>query len=188
MPPGFPTIPTMKESLVKFLSRSGLLLTGLLISGLTPGLHADDRIDAIIQRARAFVGSEEALNRITSIHYAGRLQAEEGATGKVDIVFQKPFYQSIVVEVENVRETTALSGYDGWRKIEDVTNESDWELTLLEAPQIRRLQANTLENLSFYRIGERNSVQVIDDGEVEIDGMTCDKLVFRHSATIQFIR
>ncbi|MEZ5276671.1 MAG: hypothetical protein R3F07_09845 [Opitutaceae bacterium] len=178
----------MKQSLFNLVSRSGFLLTGFLIPTLASGLIADDRTDAIIQRARAFVGSEEALNRITSIHYTGRLQSEEGTTGRVDIIFQKPYFQSIVVEVENVRETTALSGYDGWRKIEDVTNESDWELTLLEAPQIRRLQANTLENLSFYRPGEKDPVQVIDDGEVEVDGITCDKLVFRHSASIQFIR
>ena len=179
----------MYHSFPSLATRGGFTsLVCLLACLFATGLSASERVESIIARARAYVGSEEALDGIRSIHYKGELQSDEGTSGKVDIVFQKPHFQSIVVEVENVRETTALSGYDGWRKIEDVTNQSDWELTLLEAFQIRRLQANTAENLSFYRPGKGNSVEVIDEGEVEVDGVACDKLVFQHSGSIRFIR
>jgi hypothetical protein len=164
------------------------LAAGLLISSLGVGASANDEIDAIIGKARAYVGSEEALNSVTSIHYVGQLISEDGTTGKVDIIFQKPNFQMVVVEIGNIRETTALSGYEGWRKVEDLENETDWELTLLEARQIRRLQANVWENLNWFRGIQKRNAEVVYDGRKEIDGVDCHKVSYLHGDGIQFIR
>jgi hypothetical protein len=93
-----------------------------------------------------------------------------------------------VVEVDPVRQTTALSGYDGWEKVEDMNNPEDWQLTLLEAPQIRRLQANAWESLNFYKVSRQKKVTVTHEGTVEVDGVVCDKVAFRHDDTIRFVR
>jgi len=164
------------------------LAAGLLMVGRSEGASASNELDRIIARARAYVGPEKALNNVTSIHYKGVLISEEGTIGKVDIIFQKPGFQVVTVEIENVRETTALSGYDGWRKVESLTNEADWELTLLEAGQIRRLQANAWENLNWFRGIKKRNAEVIYDGRREIDGVDCDRVSYLHGDGIQFIR
>lgn len=155
---------------------------------LTHGLAADDQADAAIARARAYLGSEEALDGVQTVHYKGTMQTSAGDSGTVDIIFMKPYFQLIVVEVEHIRQTTALSGYDGWEKVEDVNNAEDWQLTLLEAPQIRRLQANAWESLNFYKVSRQKKVAVSHEDTVEVDGVTCDKVAFQHDETIRFIR
>lgn len=155
---------------------------------LTHGLAADERADTAINRARAYLGSEEALGGVHSVRYQGTMATTDGDEGTVDIVFMRPYFQLIVVEVENVRQTTALSGYDGWEKVEDMNNVDDWQLTLLEAPQIRRLQANAWESLNFYKVNRQKKVVVTYEGETEIDGITCDEIAFRHDRTIRFVR
>ncbi len=164
------------------------LAAGLLIVSLGAGASASDELDVIIARARAYVGPEEALDNVTSIHYAGVLLSEDGNEGKVDIIFQKPNFQVVTVEIETIRETTALSAYEGWRKVEDMNNESDWELTLLEARQIRRLQANVWENLNWFRGIEKRNAEVVYDGLTEIDGVECDQVSYLHGDGIKFIR
>lgn len=179
----------MKMASFKKTFRWGVRLTaGLLLVSLCAGASASDELDGIIARARVYVGPEEALNNVTSIHYRGVLISEDGTTGKVDIIFQKPDFQMVMVEVENIRETTALSGYDGWRKVVDLNNEADWELTLLEARQIRRLQANVWENLNWFRGIKKRSAEVVYDGRKEIDGVECDRVSYLHGDGIRFIR
>ncbi|RKX34636.1 MAG: hypothetical protein DRP71_06325 [Verrucomicrobia bacterium] len=175
-------------SLINSFRWGARLTAGLLILSLCAGASASDELDGIIARARVYVGSEEALNNVTSIHYRGVLISQDGTTGKVDIIFQKPEFQVVMVEVENIRETTALSGYDGWRKVEDMNNEADWEVTLLEARQIRRLQANVWENLNWFRGIKKRNAEVVYDGRKEIDGVECDRVSYLHGDGIQFIR
>lgn len=174
----------------RMLSSGPVRLFLALIMGwaLTHGLSADERSDAAIERARAYLGSDEALDAVQSVHYQGAMATSDGNEGTVDIIFMKPYYQLIVVEVGNIRQTTALSGYDGWEKVEDMDNVDDWQLTLLEAPQIRRLQANAWESLNFYQVGRQKKVAVSYEGEADIDGITCDTLAFRHDDTIRFVR
>ena len=86
------------------------LVAGLLIASLGADASAVEELDAIIDRARSYVGSEVALNNVTSIRYAGVLISEDGKEGNVEIIFQKPNFQVVMVEIENIRETTALSG------------------------------------------------------------------------------
>ena len=175
-------------SIVNFFRWGVCLAAFLLTVSQGADAPASDELEAIIGKARAYVGSEEALNSVTSIHYLGQLISEDGTIGKVDIIFVKPEFQMVVVEIDNIRETTALSGYDGWRKVEYLDNKADWELTLLEARQIRRLQANVWENLNWFRGIEKRNAEVVYDGRKEIDGIDCDKVSYLHGDGIQFVR
>lgn len=182
----------LSKSLMSILNNSFRwttgLAVGLLMVSLCAGASASDEIDVIIARARAYVGPEEALNNVTSIRYSGVLLSEDGTSGKVDIIFQKPEFQMVMVEIENIRETTALSGYEGWRKVEDMNNEADWELTLLDARQVRRLQANVWENLNWFRGIKKRNAEIVYDGLTEIDGVKCDRVSYLHGDGILFIR
>lgn len=149
---------------------------------------------AIIAKARAFLGPESALGSVTSIHYTGTLittdpnDASKQTRAAMEIIFQKPERQRIMATTDKTIEVTALDGYDGWQRVQDAADPSKWRQTLLGTEQIKRLRANTWENLSFFRGLERIGGRIEDEGTKTIDGVTCQKLAFIHAANIIFYR
>lgn len=155
---------------------------------LMPALCAASQADEWIAKARAFLGSESALDRVTSIHFTGILDVDENTRLPVDIVFQKPDRQRITVKSEKVIETTALDGYDAWQRRSNPANPAQWQLTLLDPPQVKRLRANTWENLHFFKGLDRHGGRVDFKGDATVDGIACVKLAFVHSDSIIFYR
>jgi outer membrane lipoprotein-sorting protein len=140
-----------------------------------------------IAKARTFLGGDQALNAVKSIHFTGTLEAGEQRL-PTDIVFQKPYQQRITVTGPKVIETTALDGYDAWQKRTNPENTGQWQVTLLDATQVKRLRTNTLENLSFYSTREMPGCEVKVSGEATVDGRACVKLTFAHASSVVFIR
>ncbi len=149
---------------------------------------------AIIAKARAFVGSEAALEAVRSVHYVGTLVTSDPADpakqtrAAMEIIFQKPEQQRIMATSDKTIEVTALDGYEGWQRIQDAADPSKWRQTLLGTEQIKRLRANTWENLSFFRGIERLGGRVEEQGTKEIDGVMCQKIAFIHAPAIVFYR
>jgi len=149
---------------------------------------------AIIAKARAYVGSEAALNAVKSIHFAGTLvttnsvdpKAVERAT--VEIYFQAPEQQRIQATSTKSIEVTALDGYDAWQRQQDAADSTKWQVKLLGADQIKRLRANTWETLGFYRGIERHGGHIEDRGSATMDGIACQKLAFIYAPNIIFYR
>ncbi|AOS43402.1 hypothetical protein Verru16b_00445 [Lacunisphaera limnophila] len=162
------------------------LLAGLLAFATAP-LGAQTA-DAWIAKARTFLGGDQALNAVKSVHFTGTLELADGKKLPTDIIFQKPYQQKITVSGPQVIEATALDGYDAWQKRTNPANPLQWQVTLLDATQVKRLRANTLENLSFYAIRDMPGCEVAVTGESTIDGRACVQLTFRHGAAIVFIR
>lgn len=146
----------------------------------------------IIAKARASLGTESALNTVKTIHYTGSVTitsgADKPASVKVDILFAGPERQRVVVTAGKDLETTVLDGYDAWKKIEDTTDKTRWRLTFLSKDQIKRLRANTWENVSFFRNIERIGGEAKDLGPATVDGIACMKVGFIHSDEIVFYR
>lgn len=168
------------------------LLFAAALLGLVP-LRAD--VAATLAKARAFYGSEAALDAVRSVHYVGTAETiadtPEGpkpVTAKIEIVFQVPFRQRMVVTLPDRVEVTALDDYEGWQRIEDPAEPTRWRLTLLTTEQIKRLRATTWENLAFHRGIERRNGRVDDLGEVTVDGIRTHKLAFLHDNDIIFFR
>jgi len=149
---------------------------------------------AIIAKARAFLGPEAALSGVTSIHYTGTLitadptDATKSSTAPIDIIFQKPDQQRIQANGPRIIEITALDGYDAWQRQQETADPTKWQQTLLGAEQIKRLRANTLENLSFFRGLEARGVKVEEKGSASFDGVDCVKVAFTHGPAIIFYR
>ncbi len=172
-------------------------LAALAISLLImPALFAVEPA-AVVAKARAYLGSEAALNGVTSLRYVGKLTVEEDPANPdqvmpvhmtVEIIFQKPARQRSVLTSENRIETTVLDDYDGWQKVQDPKEASRWTLSLLRSEQIKNLRANVAENLSFFHGGSGSRVTVEDMGTVNVDGVECRKLAFIHAPEIAFHR
>jgi hypothetical protein len=178
-------------------SRS-FLTAALLAASLATRVSADP--DAVIARARAYLGPEATLEAITSIHYVGTFVSEETIKdkdgkeitrpfkGAIDIIFEKPYYQCVTLVSYKGTETTGLDDYEAWRRLELATDPTHWRLMLLDQNQVTNQRANTWENLAFFRGIERRGGRVEDLGSHVIDGRTCEKLAFVHEPGLVFYR
>ena len=152
--------------------------------------------DATLQKARAYLGSEAALSAVKSVHYQGKLTTivtdaageEIKAEAEIRITFAKPYYQRIEILATDKREITALDDYEAWQRIQNPENEAQWRLTILDAPQVRRLRANTWENLNFFNDITKIGGKIEDLGRVNIDGRSLHKIAFIHSPEVVFFR
>jgi len=168
-------------------------LTALVFMVLTvPGLA---RVEDTLRQARAYLGTEAVLDQVQSVRFTGTLTTIEDTpegprplTAPVEILFQRPFFQRIVATSSGRVETTALDDYEGWQRVVDPANPSNWQLTLLSVDQVKRLRANTWENLAFYRGIERRGGRIEDQGMVQLDGQRARKLAFIHAPDIVFYR
>lgn len=148
----------------------------------------------IVAKARAYLGTEEALNAVKSVHYSGSMLAPNPADPAkptrigIDIIFQAPYRQRTVRSTDAIVDTTALDVYDGWHRTQSSKDPTQWRLQVLPTDQVRRQRAIVWENLAFFRGLEREGGQVLDQGTVVLGGATCRKLAFVHAADIIFYR
>lgn len=167
-----------------------VILAGMTATGV---VRAD--VEATITKARAHLGTEAALEAVRSVHYVGTLETIDATpegpkpvTAQIEIIFQKPYRQRIVATSNERVEVTALDDYEGWQRLQNPTDETQWRLTLLTKDQIKRLRANTWENLAFFRGLDRRGGRIDDLGLVTLDGRQVQKIGFVHDENIVFFR
>jgi hypothetical protein len=179
------------------------LSASVVAVALVSSAYADAQAETWIAKARAAVGPETALTQVKSIHFSGTLDTVERVQSEtnpaesterpirlaIDIVFQKPYQQRLTLRSEKVSRVTALDGYDGWmQRIPDVTEPKKWVLDFMPPAEIKRLRANTWENLNFYRGLEKRGGKVTFQGEASVEGRECVKINFSHDNDIYFTR
>ncbi len=170
------------------LMKTWLLIFMACVVGLTPVAVRAESVEQIINRARAYLGSENALQAIHTIHFIGALEIDANARLPADIIFQKDYRQRITVTFPKYIETTALDHYDAWQKRLNPADPIHWQLSLLDGAQVKRLRANTLENLSFFSGLDQHGGLIQLAGVVTVDGIACVKLSFIHASNIIFQR
>jgi outer membrane lipoprotein-sorting protein len=169
------------------LVRAFLLCTALVLT-------ARAAEPPIIAKARAFIAPEPTLNALTSVRYVGTLVTKDPSDptkqtrASMEIIFQKPYQQRITATTGQTVEVTALDDYEAWQRVHEISDSSKWRQTLMQPEQVKRLRANTWENLSFFRGIEQVGGRLEDHGAVTVDGIACQRLAFIHSPTIIFYR
>ena len=182
------TVMIRSATLIRFLAAGA----GLLGAGAPARAQTAEQI---IAKARAYYGNEGKLNAIRSVHFAGTMETRQfTAAGPkpisfaIEIIFQKPCQQRIIRTAPNAIQVTGLDEYEGWQRLQDVKNESRWQLTLLEPAIIKQLRANTWENLNFFKGLEQHGGSVKVIGPATIDGTATVKVAFIHEPGIIFYR
>ncbi len=152
---------------------------------------------AVIVKARAFLGTEAALNQIQSVRYVGTVEMPNPAAGpaepkvarqQIDVIFQSPYRMRMVVTSEKSIQTTVLDGYGAWVRNEDKAHPGAYQIKLPTPDSILQMRANTWENLAFYHNLEEIGGHMEDGGTAELAGHACRRLIFRHSSKIAFTR
>lgn len=145
-------------------------------------------VDEIINRARQYLGDEEVLNGIQSLHFTGTITDHEGKSHAIDIIVRRPMQQLITESTPEARVVTALDDYDAWRREGPSDRPQAGRIMLLGPQEIRRLRASTWQVLYYYRDIEAVGGSVTVEGEEEIDGLTCVRTVFSHPGGVRFER
>lgn len=153
-----------------------------------PLLQAVPSTEEVIAKGRDYLGGDTVLNDLRSIRYEADFETAEGETGSLQIIFQKPMQQRVEVIRGETAEVTALHDFDAWRRVYDRSDSARWSMTLLDAQNIRELQANTWENLNFFQGIEQRRGTILNGGSVNLDGHKTIKLVFQHPHGIEFTR
>jgi hypothetical protein len=180
------------------MMHSATLKRFLLLGGVALGVALPapaETAGQIIARARAYLGGDAALSAVNSVHFSGTLEPDKVAQGAppavkvgIDIIFQKPYQQRIIARGADSIETTALDGYTAWQRTEEVQDRRRWKLSALGPEQIKRLRANTWENLFFFKDIEQQGGTAEVVGSATADGRPAVKLAFRHDVGIVFYR
>lgn len=170
----------------------------LIFCSLVAAVAAHAQPASVITLARTYLGGENALNGMQAVRFNGTITTTdtdndgaivgEPAPALIEIIFRRGYQQRIAVTSASRIEVTALDDYEGWQRVENPENPEQWRISLLGKDQIKRLRANTWENLHFFRGIEERGGRVTDEGRVEVEGETVHKLAFRHDDRIVFFR
>src|SRR5215207_8605628 len=112
---------------------------------------------AIIAKARAYLGTEAALDAVKSVKFAGTVtttdpaDASKKTNATIEIIVQYPDQQRVVAKSSKGVETTAVDGYEGFQRFQDSANPQNQRLVVLRPDAVKRLRAQAFENLAFYR-------------------------------------
>lgn len=174
------------------MNRLRIFLSVLVLSSVTA--WADTA--SIVAKARAYLGTEQALSAVKSLRYAGTVESvdkqEDGTEKKisspVEIIFQKPTQHRTEVTLDQTIETIALDDYEAWQQVRDKKDVTRWRTVLFQKNQVKKLRAACWENLSFFRGIEDVGGTLTDEGVVQIDGKSAHKLVFTHGPDIVYVR
>jgi outer membrane lipoprotein-sorting protein len=171
------------------LGRLSLIAAGCALAGLARASEP-----AILAKARAYLGTEAALNAITSVHFNGTVtttdpaDATKQSKARIEIIAQKPDQQRVVASTEKGVETTAVDGYEGWQRFQEAANPRNQRLVVLKPEAVKRLRAQAWENLSFFRGLEKQGGRLEEQGTASVDGIECQKVAFIHASKIVFVR
>ena len=151
--------------------------------------HAAE-VDSVISNARAELGSEAALESVQALHYKGEvIGPDDKVLGKLELYFKKPYLQRLEFETDVSREITAVSPYDGYMQLIDLTGQDRGGIRVLGAAEVKRLMANSLENLFFFkgpatqRRGETSLV-----GTETYEGKRAHRVRFSYSSGLLYER
>lgn len=144
--------------------------------------------ESVIARARAVFGTEAVLNSVETLVYEGRLLSPDGSDeGSIKLYFQKPFRQRIEVVIDETVDITVVNDFEGYIMRRDGKTDSSQRI-VLDPQQIKRLHANSSENLNFYRGPLQQRGEIEYGGQVEKLGTTADRIIFEYPNGVRFER
>lgn len=160
----------------------------LLVGGALNAEQTTSTAD-VINRARATLGVEKALNEVVTLKMLGSLEPADPKVpaATVLIVARKPCSQRLEIRVDDMVETTILNG----RKaciIRSNLKEDASQMRELTGPELKRVRHSTRQFFNFYRPDFKNGERVSHEGMVTHRDERCHKIKYKYPDGLETIR
>jgi hypothetical protein len=153
-------------------------------------LGAEDRVvTRILQQARAAIGTEADLNKLSSLQLVGQLtlHGADKPTARMVIIAQKPHYHRFELLYEHVVETTLCNGEQACilrAKLPDGRPQMRW----LKPAQVEAILQNMHHLFYFYQANQQAGETVSYAGTTLRHQQSCHRIVYRYADGRQTVR
>ncbi|MGZ0655945.1 hypothetical protein ACWPKO_10080 [Coraliomargarita sp. W4R53] len=143
----------------------------------------------VIDRARATVGADEALDGLVTLQLLGRLEPVDPdmPSATLLIVARKPLSQRLEIKVDDIVETTILDGNRGCI-IRSNLNAGASQMRDLIRPELERVTYSTHQFFNFYRPDFKNGEKVSLVGTENYRDQRCYKLLYEYPGGLKTVR
>jgi len=144
---------------------------------------------AIIDRARATVGTESALNDLVTLRLVGRLEPADRKilSATILIIARKPCCQRMEIRVDDIVETTILKEEEAYIIRSNLNAEAS-RMRELTGPELDRIRYSTRQFFKYFRPDHRRGEKVSLVGIEARHGKRCYKLSYRYPDGHETIR
>jgi hypothetical protein len=166
------------------------LLNLCLLSILGVNLNAQELSESdIIDRARATIGTEAALDALVTLDLVGRLEPVDRnmPAATLLIVLRKPLSQRLEIKVDDIVETTILDGNRGCI-IRSKLKATVSRMRDLTEPELKRVVYSTRQFFNFYRPDFKNGEKVSLVGTETHREVRSYKLLYEYPEGLQTYR
>ncbi|NBB79838.1 MAG: hypothetical protein GVY36_10385 [Verrucomicrobia bacterium] len=173
---------------MKFSPRFVLLAACICLASLNLSAQETDP-KVIIDRARATVGTESALDNLVTLRLVGRLEPADRKmpSATILIVARKPCCQRMEIRVDDIVETTILKGNKACIIRSNLNAEAS-QMRELTGPELDRIRYSTRQFFKYYRPDHRRGEKVSLAGIEPRHGKRCYKLSYRFPDGLETIR
>lgn len=166
-----------------------LLFSACLLAIATPLLAQTPTVSDIINRARATVGTDAALDGLVTLNMNGSLDPVDSKMppAALLIVARKPCSQRMEIRIDDTVETHILNGENGCI-IRSNLQAGASQMRSLTPQEHARVAFSTRQFFSFYRPDFKNGERVTYEGIEQRMGIRCHKLVYVYPDGLTTIR
>ena len=168
-----------------------LLFSICLIALAIPLFAAGPKVRVIIERARATVGSEAALDGLVTLRMSGWIEPAESKmpSATILIISRKPCSQRLEVKVDDLVETTILDGDSGCIIRSNLNDEEKRsQIRTMTDEELKRVAFSTRQFFSFYGADFKSGEQIKYQGIEQRRGLRCHKLLYSYPGGISTTR
>jgi len=167
----------------------GLITISTVFTTLAKAAESDEEIiQSTIELARSYVGPDEKLDAIESVHYKGSLLYSSGDLGTIEMVYQKPMRHRMVAVIGGRKEISVLDGSEGWTTFERVVDSVPLSMEIFDPIRILIMQASVREAFSFFRKPNIRNGEITYEGKETVKGRECVVLTYYHGDGIAYQR
>jgi hypothetical protein len=177
----FAALLTMSVINFKIESMKKKVLSLALMALVTLAQLRGEDVNTIVAQARSHLAEDAVLDEVKTLEYAGVIFGGSGERlGTLRLRFKKPSFQRLDITYDDAAEVTAVNAYEGYVQNFDADGNS-LGLRVLTSDQVKQLQLNAHENLSFYLGPQtRRNAAIKYLATVEFEGKQAYKVRFAY--------
>ncbi len=146
-------------------------------------------VSDIVNRARATVGEEAALDGVVTLQMTGGIEPADPKmpAATLLIIARKPCSQRLEIKIDDIVETTILHGEQGCL-VRSNLDAGASQMRKLTEPELARVAFSTRQFFNFFRPDYKNGERVTDEGVEQRRGIRCHKLLYSYPDGMSTIR